>query len=206
MRDGKPTKNRLLIEAFKLFAHKPYDRVTFADLEEVTGLSRGAILYHIKTKENLFLNVVNKFIFDRNSVSNLSEKFHSNLSLFITQFIETCQKEKDEMLEIGISNVNNAMLNIEISAFYILPKMREIANEWLCKEKNTWEIVLKNAISKKEMAFQQFTRNLREENENISIPNLVTTLLKHEKNEKKVIEELEKLLEERKKLLEQEEK
>ena len=47
MRDGKPTKNRLLIEAFKLFAHKPYDRVTFADLEEVTGLSRGAILYHI---------------------------------------------------------------------------------------------------------------------------------------------------------------
>ena len=35
MRDGKPTKNRLLIEAFKLFAHKPYDRVTFADLEEV---------------------------------------------------------------------------------------------------------------------------------------------------------------------------
>ena len=120
MRDGKPTKNRLLIEAFKLFAHKPYDRVTFADLEEVTGLSRGAILYHIKTKENLFLNVVNKFIFDRNSVSNLS-------------------------------NVNNAMLNIEISAFYILPKMREIANEWLCKEKNTWEIVLKNAISKKEI-------------------------------------------------------
>ena len=151
MRDGKPTKNRLLIEAFKLFAHKPYDRVTFADLEEVTGLSRGAILYHIKTKENLFLNVVNKFIFDRNSVSNLSEKFHSNLSLFITQFIETCQKEKDEMLEIGISNVNNAMLNIEISAFYISPKMREIANEWLCKEKNTWEIVLKNAISKKEI-------------------------------------------------------
>ena len=55
MRDGKPTKNRLLIEAFKLFAHKPYDRVTFADLEEVTGLSRGAILYHIKTKENLSL-------------------------------------------------------------------------------------------------------------------------------------------------------
>ena len=29
--------------------------------------------------------------------------------------------------------------------------MREIANEWLCKEKNTWEIVLKNAISKKEI-------------------------------------------------------
>lgn len=151
MRDGKPTKNKLLIEAFKLFALKPYDRVTFADLENVTRLSRGAILYHIKTKENLFLDVVNKFIFERNSVSNLPEKYRSNLNLFITQFIESCQKEKDEMSDIGISNVNNAMLNIEISAFYILPEMREIANKWLCKEKNTWEIVLKNAISNKEI-------------------------------------------------------
>lgn len=151
MRDGKPTKNRLLVEAFKLFALKPYDRVTFADLEDATGLSRGAILYHIKTKENLFLDVVNKFVFERNSVSNLPEKFHSNLSLFITHFVESCQKEKDEMLNIGISNVNNAMLNIEISAFYVLPEMREIANEWLCKEKNTWRIVLKNAISNKEV-------------------------------------------------------
>lgn len=54
MRNGKSTKDKLLIEAFKLFTSKPYDRVTFADLEQATGLSRGAILYHIKTKENLF--------------------------------------------------------------------------------------------------------------------------------------------------------
>lgn len=60
MRNGKSTKDKLLIEAFKLFTSKPYDRVTFADLEQATGLSRGAILYHIKTKENLFLNVVKK--------------------------------------------------------------------------------------------------------------------------------------------------
>lgn len=151
MRDGKPTKSRLLTEAFKLFALKPYDRVTFADLEEATGLSRGAILYHVKTKENLFLDVVNKFIFERNSVSNIPEEFQSNLSLFITHFAESCQKEKNEMLNIGIPNVNNAMLNIEISAFYVLPEMREIANGWLCKEKSIWKIVLKNAISNKEI-------------------------------------------------------
>lgn len=94
MKDGRPTKRRLLIEAFKLFALRPYDRVTLADLENATGLSRGAILYHIKTKENLFLNVVNKFVFERNGVSNLPEKFHSNLKLFITHFVESCQKKE----------------------------------------------------------------------------------------------------------------
>lgn len=151
MRDGKPTKSRLLIEAFKLFASKPYDRVTFADLETATGLSRGAILYHIKTKENLFLDVVKKFIFERNSVSNVSKEFQSGLELFLTHFIESCQKEKQEMADIGIPNVNNAMLNIEISAFFALSEMREIAHEWLCKERDTWKEVLKNAISNKEI-------------------------------------------------------
>lgn len=151
MRDGKPTKSRLLTEAFKLFALKPYDRVTFADLEKATGLSRGAILYHVKTKENLFLDVVNIYIFKRNSASAIPEKFQSSLTLFITHFIATCQKEKDDMLDIGIANENNAMLNIEISAFYALPEMRKIAHEWLYKERDIWKNVIKNAISKKEI-------------------------------------------------------
>lgn len=54
MRNGKSTKDKLLIEAFKLFTSKPYDRVTFADLEQATGLSRGAILYHIKQRKFIF--------------------------------------------------------------------------------------------------------------------------------------------------------
>lgn len=54
MRNGKSTKDKLLIEAFKLFTSKPYDRVTFADLEQATGLSRGAILYLWGTERNVY--------------------------------------------------------------------------------------------------------------------------------------------------------
>ena len=127
MRNGKSTKDKLLIEAFKLFTSKPYDRVTFADLEQATGLSRGAILYHIKTKENLFLNVVKKFIFEVNSISSMPKTPQSSLILTLTHFIESCQKEKKEMAASGIFNVNTAMMNITISAFFALPKMREYA-------------------------------------------------------------------------------
>ncbi|KEZ90753.1 MULTISPECIES: BlaI/MecI/CopY family transcriptional regulator [Clostridia] len=59
-------------------------------------------------------------------------------------------------------------------------------------------------LSKKEMTVQRFIRQFQE-NDKVSIPNLVTTLLKHEKNEREVIEELEVMLEERKKLLKQKE-
>lgn len=151
MRDGKSTKSRLLIEAFKLFALKPYDRVTFADLEEATGLSRGAILYHIKSKENLFMDVVKSFIFERNSVLSIPETCRQSLNLFISEFVLSCQKEKDELMNIGISNVNNAMLNIEISAFFIIPEVREYANEWYRRERDFWRIVVNNAVINKEI-------------------------------------------------------
>ncbi len=59
-------------------------------------------------------------------------------------------------------------------------------------------------LSKKEMTVQRFIRQFQE-NDKVSIPNLVTTLLKHEKNEREVIEELEVMLEERKKMLKQKE-
>ncbi|MBE5990633.1 putative transcriptional regulator [Lacrimispora xylanisolvens] len=58
----------------------------------------------------------------------------------------------------------------------------------------------KPALSKNEMAVQRFIGQFQE-NDKVSIPNLVATLLKHEKNEQEVIEELELLLAERKKLL-----
>lgn len=151
MRDGKPTKEKLLIEAAKLYASKPYDRVTFADLEEVTRLSRGAILYHVKTKEKLFLEVVKKFIFERNSILSIPEVCRKNLKLFINQFILSCQKEKDDLVNIGIQNINNAMLNIEISAFFVIPEMREYAYEWYNKERETWKSVVNNAAINNEI-------------------------------------------------------
>ncbi|WP_394525946.1 BlaI/MecI/CopY family transcriptional regulator [Lacrimispora sp. JR3] len=56
-------------------------------------------------------------------------------------------------------------------------------------------------LSEKDLMVQQFVDQVHENEETLPIPNLVATLLKHEKNEEKIIEELEALLEERKKSL-----
>ncbi|MBU5255778.1 BlaI/MecI/CopY family transcriptional regulator [Tissierella praeacuta] len=56
-------------------------------------------------------------------------------------------------------------------------------------------------ISSNDFSLQQFVKQFQNLNKSISIPSIVATLLEHEKNEKIVIEELEKMLKERKKLL-----
>ncbi|RKD34983.1 BlaI/MecI/CopY family transcriptional regulator [Lacrimispora algidixylanolytica] len=64
----------------------------------------------------------------------------------------------------------------------------------------------KPIVLKKDLLLEQFVSQFNKDDDMITIPNLVGTLLKHEKNEKETIEKLEKLLEERKNLLNQEEK
>lgn len=54
----------ILIGAFKLFLSKEYADVVTADLEEITGVTRGAIYYKVKNKEGLYKAVVDKFIFE----------------------------------------------------------------------------------------------------------------------------------------------
>lgn len=145
------TKERLIIEAFKLFASKPYDQVTFADLEKSTKLSRGAILYHIQTKEKLFVEVIRYFIFQVASAKSVVVKEEMTLKDFILACIEECAKEVENMRSIGILNVNLAKLNIESQGFYFYPQMRDESIIWYNNQYAIWIKVIEKAISNKEI-------------------------------------------------------
>lgn len=148
---GNITKTKIIIEAFKLFASKPYDQVTFADLEKATNLSRGAIMYHIKTKENLFLEVMHYFIFHTPTVESVEVKKDMTLKDFIFACIDECAKEIKNLEEIGILNINLAKLNIESQGFYFYSAMKDEAIKWSNEQYATWEKVIENAISKNEI-------------------------------------------------------
>lgn len=146
------TKDRLLLEAYKLFASKPYDQVTFTDLEKATRLSRGAILYHVKNKDNLLREVVDQYILAPNSLhSILKDNPQIGLWNFILLFLESCKKLKGEMKDLEIHNVNLAMFNIECTAFFFFPHLRQIAKEWVDNEVEAWKQVLNNALENKEI-------------------------------------------------------
>lgn len=145
------TKERLIEEAFKLFASKPYDQVTFADLEKVTNLSRGAILYHIKTKENLFIEVMHYFIFHSISAASVKIEKEKTLKDFILACVEECTKEVQNMKNLGVYNINLAKLNIESQGFYFYPKMKEESINWLNNQYDIWGERITYAISNHEI-------------------------------------------------------
>lgn len=147
------TKCAVLLEAFKLFATKPYDQVTFNELEASTGLSRGAILYHIKNKETLFRLVIDDYVFSKSTLTTVYESEFKIYSLgnFIQKFIDSCIEEKSEFKEMGLLNMNLSMLKIEATAFHHYPMMEEKAAEWYENELAIWIKVIERAIKEKEI-------------------------------------------------------
>ena len=144
---GDKTRERLLLEALKLFTSKQYDQVTYSDLEKATGLSRGAILYHIKNKESLFKEVVGRFVFKNNTLTSLHESQMGSLKETIDNFMDQLVYEQNHWKKDGIDNVNFALVNIQMSAYTLFPDSLQFAKEWYRKETKIWRNVIEDAIT-----------------------------------------------------------
>lgn len=56
------SKKKILEKAFSLFLTKSYDSVSMREIQEDTGLSRGAIYHHFKSKEDIYDQVVEIYL------------------------------------------------------------------------------------------------------------------------------------------------
>jgi AcrR family transcriptional regulator len=148
----KSSRDFILQEAFKLFAAKSYEQVTYNDFERNTGLTRGTILYHFASKELLFKEVVNKYVFNDHSIAKYLQ-YHRNISLkeFLDLYLNTVTNLKAFASSHGIENMNRALLNIENQAIHYYSDIMEKAIKWQENEIAEWMNVLQNAIASGEI-------------------------------------------------------
>ncbi len=138
------------LEAFKLFSQKPYDKVTYTNIQEQTGLSRGTVLYHTKNKSVLFATVLSEFILT-SSVPERSFENGDSLKSFIQRFINNCRLDKKRMKKHGIVNINRSIINLCSQSFYYCPVMAERYAEWMRNQLRTWAKIIRIAMDKKEI-------------------------------------------------------
>ena len=131
------------MEAFRLFATLPYERVSFSVMEKEMGISRGSMIYYFKNKEGLFREVVHTFVYGASSVKAVPDAYKLSLCSFYTYFIE--------MSGIGIANINEALMRIENSALTYIPNFKAQTAQWYEEELQIWKSVIENAISIREI-------------------------------------------------------
>ncbi|WP_018029259.1 TetR/AcrR family transcriptional regulator [Porphyromonas somerae] len=105
-------RNQILVGAFKLFLVKEYADVTTADLEEIIGLSRGAIYYKVKNKEGLYRAVIDKFVFELLSNSLEKEELASNEKPFLSFIMNELNHTKERM-----NSVRNSLIYVNSTEY-----------------------------------------------------------------------------------------
>lgn len=148
---GDITRKRILMAALRLFTQRPYDKVTLKDIEAATGLSRGALMYHVENKEALFKEAVEIFVFSNNTLTTLSDSDKTSLENTIQKFVKVLAEERRAWRKEGINNINYALLNIQASYYSLFKDALTIAGEWYENECSIWREVIERAIESGEI-------------------------------------------------------
>lgn len=142
-------RQRIILEAFKLFATKSIKDSTFADIEKATGLSRGGILHYFGTKNKLYEEMIDELILKKNN--DIPIYSQNDLWENIKEFINYRRNQQDYFANMGIYNVSRAYVCIASNAMNMLENQKGKAYLWLEKELNYWKEILALAQQKGEI-------------------------------------------------------
>lgn len=152
MTKSRPIKEIILEEAFKLFLSKPYDKVTYTELEKATGFSRGAILHHYRKKIMLFEQVINKYLLQDNSVFDL---YNGQAWISVCSFIHiTCdwlEDRKRQYKQMGAESYCKALVNLTLQGTFFCPEAIRKAFEFSARENGIWTDILRHGIESGEL-------------------------------------------------------
>lgn len=142
--------------AFKLFLLHQYKGVTLADIEKEAGMTRGAIFYHAKNKEDLYRKVVKRYWIDRQNLKKKMDIEAGSLKEFIISYTASIGKTMN-----GLHSLLAGCTVQQASQAYLsfLMQLRETApdlhDEYLSNRTNElfiWNDVLRAAVASGEIS------------------------------------------------------
>lgn len=142
-------RQKIILEAFKLFSTKYIKNSTFADIEQATGLSRGGILHYFGTKNKLYTEMMDELILKKNNDIPINP--HRDLWENIKEFILYKRKQQEYFSDMGIYNISRAHAYMTINAMNIMENPEEKAALWFEKELSYWKKILTLAQQKGEI-------------------------------------------------------
>lgn len=146
------TQEHILFCSFQLFLNKNYRDVTIADIEKEIGMSRGAIFYYYKNKNELFNAVIDKYIIDKQSTEKIIDKTDINsLKSFIEAYVQGIKKSMDIIRKAKVKNILRCYFNLIYNAIDQYPGFAENSSSIIFIEQKTWQDYIKLGIKNGEI-------------------------------------------------------
>lgn len=146
------SREHILQTAYLLFVKKSYKAVTFKELMEKTGFSKGAFYHYFKSKEHIFEEIINNYFltfesFDFNQLS------HSSFRKFLNEYFKIL-KEKRAELSIVDPETGKETKHYQLifEALQIMPSLRAKILTHEAKELAAWKMIIKKARDTNEIS------------------------------------------------------
>ena len=91
----KINRDMLLVAAFKLFMSVNYEKASFAELGKMLGMSKAGIFKYYKNKQELFVAVVDKFLFGTQNPQNKFVETNGTFAEFIDGYVSGVRRTMD---------------------------------------------------------------------------------------------------------------
>jgi AcrR family transcriptional regulator len=152
----KDTKEHILKTAFLLFLRKSYKAVTLKDIISATGLSNGAFYHYFESKERLFKEVIEIYLF---RMGRRIYEYYPKDSLWdfiqdTLKDLEEVHKELDDFLMAG--NEHNYLIFL-FEATGLFPEIQAEINRIRKLEFAAWVEVIDIAKAKGEIKTELLT-------------------------------------------------
>lgn len=145
------SKKELLLAGIRIFGTKGYDGTSVSDIENYLNQTRGAIIYHYKTKLGFFEATVNRYYFNRVLPTSVPEDYRNNLKGFIPKYVFMLEEECVSLTNNGIKNLAGSFINLETDAIRSISGFREKCASQNKLQLDVLEEVVRNAIASSEI-------------------------------------------------------
>ena len=153
----KSHKRELFRVAFKMFILKSFDGVSIPDIEKATGFTRGTIFHYADTKLDLFRQVVEYYVLER---QNIERKIQVADDCTLRQFIDTYAKGVERTMEalheiigmdVPMRDCSRAYLNMASQVSVLLPEVHKAFLNAMAKEERLWIEVIGRGVESGEL-------------------------------------------------------
>lgn len=140
------TKDHILRTAFSFFINKSYKAVTMSDLEKATGLTKGAFYHYFKSKEEIYIEVIDKYYLANHMPQNEAIEKSGSLLEYISlhvSHIEWIAQKLKETTNVDCPDPTSVSLILEAKIYYpgFNDKLKELGDIIFRK----WERVISRA-------------------------------------------------------------
>lgn len=133
MKQGELTRNKIIASCNELFYQYGFYRTAFSDIVKATGLSKGNITYHFKTKDDILVAV---FELRKKTIKKMLTSWQhefSNAEARLNHFISSLILGKQKLIKFGCPNGSMAyeLGKFESKISELSKSVFEIIQQWL---------------------------------------------------------------------------